>query len=62
MPVPGFRIGNSSSSNGLGMGIGPDIFPRMDWGWDFGRLAGGGPLKRVFMVEQVSQLFAEARI
>lgn len=31
MPVPGFLMGNSSSSRGLGMGIGPEILPRMDW-------------------------------
>lgn len=31
IPVPGFRIGNSSSSRGFGMGIGPDMRPRTDW-------------------------------
>jgi hypothetical protein len=30
MPVPGFRMGNSSSM-GFGIGIGPDILPRIDW-------------------------------
>lgn len=30
MPVPGFRMGNSSSSRGFGMGIGPDMRPRTD--------------------------------
>ncbi len=28
--VPGDRMGNSSSSIGLGMGMGPDIRPRID--------------------------------
>lgn len=28
--VPGFRMGNSSSSSGFGMGIGPDMRPRTD--------------------------------
>lgn len=30
MPVPGFRMGNSSSSRGFGIGIGPDMRPRTD--------------------------------
>lgn len=30
MAVPGFRIGNSSSSSGFGIGIGPDMRPRTD--------------------------------
>lgn len=30
MAVPGFRMGNSSSSSGFGMGIGPDMRPRTD--------------------------------
>lgn len=29
--VPGFRMGNSSSSSGFGMGIGPEMRPRTDW-------------------------------
>ncbi len=28
--VPGCRMGNSSSSSGFGIGMGPDILPRMD--------------------------------
>lgn len=28
---PGFRMGNSSSSAGCGIGIGPEILPRMEW-------------------------------
>lgn len=31
MPVPGFLMGNSSSSTGLGIGMGPEILPRMVW-------------------------------
>lgn len=30
MAVPGFRIGNSSSSSGFGIGMGPDMRPRTD--------------------------------
>jgi hypothetical protein len=44
MPVPGLRMGNSSSME-LGIGIGPDILPRMDWP-GFGRPAAGLDLNR----------------
>lgn len=29
--APALRIGNSSSSAGFGIGIGPEILPRMEW-------------------------------
>lgn len=31
IPVPGFRMGNSSSSRRFDMGMGPDMRPRTDW-------------------------------
>lgn len=31
MPEPGTRMGNSSSSRGFGIGMGPDMRPRTDW-------------------------------
>lgn len=40
MPVPGFLMGNSSSSMEFDMGIGPDILPRMLW-WP---VLGRGPV------------------
>jgi hypothetical protein len=40
MPVPGFLMGNSSSSTEFDMGIGPDILPRMLW-WP---VLGRGPV------------------
>lgn len=55
MPVPGLRMGNSSSSRELDMGMGPEMRPRMVW-WPVrglcdvvvvvvGGEAGGGPPK-----------------
>lgn len=54
MPVPGFRIGNSSSSRGFGIGMGPDMRPRTDWWPVFGLAvvgeAGALPKILAFMV------------
>lgn len=54
MPVPGFLMGNSSSSRGLGMGMGPEILPRMVWWPVLGRCvvgeAGGPPNILAFML------------
>lgn len=39
--VPGFRMGNSSSSSGFGMGIGPEMRPRTVWWPVLGRAVVG---------------------
>lgn len=64
IPVPGLRIGNSSST-GFGIGIGPDMVPRMDWPvMDRGVAPGAGglaDLKRPMAVMTFVSTAREAR-
>ena len=64
MPVPGFLMGNSSSSTEFGRGIGPDILPRILWWPVLGLVPVGeaGPKIFGFIVVSVSVSVGELRL
>jgi hypothetical protein len=61
MPVPGTLIGNSSSSTALGIGIGPEMVPRMDLWPVFGRPA-FEPLFQIGMVPGGQTVVPDCRV